>query len=59
MRDAVKCEACSNYVYDDEAGYYSCALTLDEDDMARAMQGTLSHCPYFQFNDDHTLSRKQ
>lgn len=59
MRGAINCQECSNYVYDEEAGYYSCAIALDEDDMARAVQGRLAACPFFQFNDEYTLARRQ
>ena len=59
MRGTINCEECSNYDYDEETGYYSCLMAFDEDDMARAIQGRLNSCPYFQFNDEYTLARKQ
>ena len=29
------CEYCSNYIYDEEFGYYICDVNLDEDEMSR------------------------
>ena len=31
---ASSCETCSNYVYDEDYGYYVCEASLDEDEMA-------------------------
>ena len=33
-KKTANCEYCSNYVYDEEYGYYTCDVDLDEDEMA-------------------------
>ena len=43
------CEACANYVYDEDYDCYSCMVNLDEDEMAR-------FCPAQTLNV-HTISR--
>lgn len=53
------CEYCSNYLYDEEYGYYICDINLDEDEMSRFMRSTFDNCPYFQFRDDYRIVRKQ
>ena len=56
---ASSCETCSNYVYDEEYGYYTCDVDLDEDEMGRFMTNTFQNCPYFQMNDEYKIVRKQ
>ena len=34
-KGTTSCEACSNYVYDEDYEYYVCEANLDEDDMVR------------------------
>ena len=34
-RSAANCEYCSNYIYDEEWGYYICDMPLDEDEMGK------------------------
>lgn len=53
------CENCSNYVYDEEYGYYQCEVNLDEDEMVRFLQGKFFNCPYFSFDDEYKIVRKQ
>lgn len=53
------CEYCSNYVYDEDLGYYVCDVSLDEDEMVRFMSDTFYNCPYFQMNDEYKIVRKQ
>lgn len=53
------CECCGNYYYDDEYGCFVCEVDLDEDEMARFMTNSFDHCPYFQFNDEYRIVRKQ
>ena len=47
-KKTANCEYCSNYVYDEEYGYYTCDVDLDEDEMGRFMTNTFQNCPYFQ-----------
>ena len=53
------CEYCSNYVYDEEYGYYVCDVNLDEDEMYRFLKHEVRSCPYFQMNDEYKIVRKQ
>lgn len=53
------CECCSNYVYDEECGYYSCEVNLDEDEMVRFLQDSFYNCPYYQSDDEYKIVRKQ
>ena len=59
MSDQASCEYCSNYVYDEDYEYYVCDMDLDEDEMVRFLQGRCQECPYFQFNDEYKIVRKQ
>lgn len=58
-KKTTNCEYCSNYVYDEEYGYYTCDVDLDEDEMGRFMTNTFQNCPYFQMNDEYKIVRKQ
>lgn len=53
------CESCSNYVYDEEFEYYVCERDLDEDEMARFMTNTFKDCPYYQYDNEYMIVRKQ
>lgn len=53
------CEYCSNYIFDEEYGYYICDMDLDEDEMSRFMTNTFENCPYFRYNDEYKIVRKQ
>ena len=58
-KKTANCEYCSNYVYDEEYGYYTCDVDLDEDEMGRFMTNTFQNSPYFQMNDEYKIVRKQ
>lgn len=58
-KKTANCEYCSNYVYDEEYGYYTCDVDLDEDEMGRFMTNTFQNCPYFQMYDEYKIVRKQ
>jgi hypothetical protein len=53
------CDCCANYVYDEEYGYYACEMDLDEDEMIHFLKGTFRNCPYFQYQDEYRIVRKQ
>ena len=53
------CDACVNYVYDEEYECYCCMVNLDEDEMYRFLTGTQQACPYFQLNDEYGIVRHQ
>ena len=56
---AGQCECCSYYEYDEEYDEYCCLIGLDEDEMARFLAGKHNDCPYFAFNLEYQLARKQ
>ena len=53
------CECCGNYIYDEDYDCYVCDMNLDEDEMARFLTDTFYYCPYFQFNDEYKIVRRQ
>lgn len=53
------CESCSNYIYDDDCGYYICSVNLDEDEMCRFLSGSFFECNYFQLDDEYQIVKKQ
>ena len=59
MTKKANCECCANYVYDEEYGYYVCEMDLDEDEMLRFLKGTFGNCPYFQYQDEYRIVRRQ
>lgn len=59
MKKNCGCEYCGNYVYDEDFEYYVCDMDLDEDEMSRFLSGTMDGCPYFQYNDEYRIVRKQ
>ena len=59
MSDAVNCEYCVNYSYDDDYECYTCEVNLDEDEMYRLALGGGGGCSYFYLNDDYKIVRKQ
>ncbi|HCM13578.1 MAG TPA: hypothetical protein DHW85_10400 [Lachnospiraceae bacterium] len=59
MKGKVNCDYCINYSYDEDFNYYICEMNLDEDEMSRFISGNFASCPYFQFNDEYKIVRKQ
>ena len=53
------CESCANFLYDEEYDEYYCDVNLDEDEMVRFLTGTYANCPYFQYDDEYKIVRKQ
>lgn len=53
------CEYCSNYQFDEEYNCYVCEVNLDEDEVSKFMTDSFYNCPYFQFNDEYKIVRKQ
>lgn len=56
---SLQCESCSNYEYDEEYDEYYCGVDLDEDEMAHFLQGKVRRCPYYAFDAEYQLARKQ
>ena len=59
MSDAVNCEYCVNYSYDDDYECYTCEVNLDEDEMVKFITGNFHQCPYFKMGDEYRIVRKQ
>ena len=55
----MNCEACVNYIYDEDYECYSCLVNLDEDEMFRFLSGSKEACPYFRLDDEYGVVRKQ
>ena len=55
----IKCESCVNYVFDDEYGFNSCMVNLDEDEMQHFLSGTIEDCPYYRLDDEYGVVRSQ
>lgn len=53
------CDACVNYVYDEDYECYCCLVNLDEDEMYRFLSGTQRECPYFRLDDEYGVVRHQ
>ena len=53
------CEMCGYYQYDEEDECYYCSMSLDEDEMYNFVSGNVRSCPYFQYNDEYRIGRKQ
>lgn len=53
------CESCSNYVYDDDYGYYICEADMDEDELVRFLSQIDFSCPYYHPDDEYLIVRKQ
>ena len=53
MSDAVNCEYCVNYSYDDDYECYTCEVNLDEDEMVKFITGN------FKMGDEYRIVRKQ
>ena len=54
-----QCDDCSHFEYDDEMDYWYCTVGLDEDEMANFIQGRVRECPFYSFNEEYELARKQ
>lgn len=53
------CEACVNYIYEEDDECYSCLVNLDEDEMYRFLSGERTSCPYFRLDDEYGVVRRQ
>lgn len=56
---ASNCDACVNYIYDEDYECYCCLVNLDEDEMYRFLTGNQHECPYFRLDDEYAVVRHQ
>ena len=60
MSTQYSCDTCSNFRYDEDYEEYVCmANAMDEDDYSRLMSGTVRECPYYHFDNEYDLVKKQ
>lgn len=59
MSSKSNCEFCINYIYNEDYSCYECQINLDEDELGKFLRNTFKDCPYFQFNDEYKIVRKQ
>ncbi len=59
LPQAADCERCWNYDLNEETGCYECRASLDEDEMLCFLSGIGWQCPYFRFNDEYEVVRRQ
>ena len=59
MKKQTSCETCMYYEYDEEYVCFTCLMNLDEDEMYRFMQNTLTDCHYYKKGDEYSIVRKQ
>ena len=60
--NALNCDECAYYEYDEEDEAYYCSVDMDEDDYARLVSnGQLGHtsCPYYRNGDEYAVVRHQ
>lgn len=53
------CETCVYYVFDDDWESYVCEINLDEDDMSRFYGSGMRSCPFYRYDDEYGVVRKQ
>ena len=58
-RQKASCESCEFYEYDEYTDTYGCSMSLDEDEMAGFLSGTVRDCPYYRFYDEYKSVQKQ
>ena len=59
MNNVTNCDCCSNYMYDEDYECYVCDMSLDEDEMFKFLTGSFAECPYFQYDNEYKIVRKQ
>ncbi len=59
MRAKTNCDCCINYIFNEEYGFYECQADLDEDETEKFLRNLFDDCPYFQFNDEYRIVKKQ
>jgi hypothetical protein len=59
MKAKTNCDCCINYIYNEEYNCYECQANLDEDEIGKFIRNSFDNCPYFQFNDEYRIVRKQ
>ncbi len=58
-KNAVSCESCVFYDYDEDYDSYVCCMNLDQDEMGQFLSGQTRACPYYRFYDEYKSVQKQ
>ena len=58
-QNAINCDYCVHYDWDEDGEYYVCNMNLDEDEMVAFLHGQNKSCPYYQMYDEYKIARKQ
>ncbi len=59
MSDALTCENCTYYVYNEDYDEYECLVNLDEDEYYALISGQRKACPYYRKDDEYGIVKKQ
>lgn len=60
MSIVCSCDTCSNFRYDEEYEEYVCmAGGMDEDDFSRLVTGETRECPYYRYDNEYDIVKKQ
>ena len=54
-----KCDLCVYGEYDTDTGDLICEISMDQDEYFRYQVTGAKHCPYFEWEDEYHLVRKQ
>lgn len=55
----MNCETCTYYVFDEDMECYICQMPLDEDEVEHLLSGSNRSCPYYHYDDEYKIVRKQ
>ena len=58
-RQAGSCDTCSYYVYDEDYESYVCDIDMDEDEYVRMITDEKYSCPYYQYDNEYAIVKKQ
>lgn len=54
-----KCDLCAYGEYDTDTGDLICQMSMDQDEYIRYQVSDAKNCPYFEWEDEYHLVRKQ
>lgn len=59
MSGNIRCDTCSNYIYDEELDEYVCDINVDEDEYARFLNDSNYNCTFYRLDDEYKTVKKQ
>jgi len=54
-----RCETCSFMEEDPETGDLYCSVNMDQDELWAFLNDSHARCPYYHYQDDYTLAKRQ